>query len=337
MCIRWRVWQLDRTRTECIRISRLKALSDTDSLMLVYDEREQLRLACIKKFVLPVTEKLVTAFKCFLTIEGTHKHQRMRVIVLSNFLVLDMAIFGPSIHGSSTMLRLDHVAGLQDDTFDHGGVSSHSFKLLVVKHRQGESEVQETVWKLAFSKAETCNHARETMSDFEWRARQLRDHMRERPSEDPVMKKIAAKCATYHHLVAGQELVEARNSDSMFLIKSGSVTEAHDKLTFRLLREGSCFGEANFVKGSISTQVCLQHCCSTGHLRSQTLRLDPRRGQCTGVSARKQCSCGHRTSTRTHGEPNRARHESRSALLVHHVQRYPLWACQVPSLDTRLL
>ena len=71
MCIRWRVWQLDRTRTECIRISRLKALSDTDSLMLVYDEREQLRLACIKKFVLPVTEKLVTAFKCFLTIEGT--------------------------------------------------------------------------------------------------------------------------------------------------------------------------------------------------------------------------------------------------------------------------
>ena len=76
------------------------------------------------------------------------------------------------------------------------------------------------------------------VSDFEWRARQLRDHVRERPSEDPVMKKIAAKCATYHHLVAGQELVEARNSDSMFLIKSGSVTEAHDKLTFRLLREG---------------------------------------------------------------------------------------------------
>ena len=99
------MWQLDRTRTECIRISRLKALSDTDSLMLVYDEREQLRLACIKKFVLPVTEKFVTAFKCFLTIEGTHKHQRMRVIVLSNFLVLDMAIFGPSIHGSSTMLQ----------------------------------------------------------------------------------------------------------------------------------------------------------------------------------------------------------------------------------------
>jgi hypothetical protein len=40
--------QLDRTRTECIRVSRLKSLTDADALMASYDEGEQLRLACIK-------------------------------------------------------------------------------------------------------------------------------------------------------------------------------------------------------------------------------------------------------------------------------------------------
>ena len=35
---------LDQTRTECIRISRLRALSDTESLKLMYDDGEQLRL-----------------------------------------------------------------------------------------------------------------------------------------------------------------------------------------------------------------------------------------------------------------------------------------------------
>jgi hypothetical protein len=40
--------QLDRTRTECIRVSRLKSLTDADALMASYDESEQLRLACIK-------------------------------------------------------------------------------------------------------------------------------------------------------------------------------------------------------------------------------------------------------------------------------------------------
>jgi hypothetical protein len=43
--------QLDRTRTECIRVSRLKSLTDTDALMASYDEKERLRLACIKVFL----------------------------------------------------------------------------------------------------------------------------------------------------------------------------------------------------------------------------------------------------------------------------------------------
>jgi len=39
--------QFDRTRTECVRVSNLKAISETESLMVMYDEGGQLRQVCV--------------------------------------------------------------------------------------------------------------------------------------------------------------------------------------------------------------------------------------------------------------------------------------------------
>jgi len=255
LCLKLTI-QLDRTRTECIRISRLKALTDTDALMMIYDEREQLRQHSTKIFGLPESEKMVLASKCFLsTEEESEQHLRRRLIILTNFLVMDTAIFGPTISSTgSSLLRIDQLFDVSDS--EQGGgtenrleTASHSFYLKTVND-VGNSQS----WKIAFATASTAHQVRMSLSDMCSRARHLRQMLRDRPFEDNVVKRLIEKVGMIHYLVEGQELVEARSSDSLFLVRSGGVTQRCDKLVYRMLREGSCFGETNFAKGCISSQ-----------------------------------------------------------------------------------
>jgi len=187
--------QLDRTRTECIRISRLKALSDTDSLMLLYDEREQLRLASIRIFGLPVSEKMVLLCKCFLTNDEmkTGGQQRMRMIIVTNYVVMDTAVFGPSISKTgSTMLRIDQLYEAYDNVPLES--NSHSFCLKAVLEN---GEIAE--WKIAFSTAATCHRVRASLSDMCTRGVQVRESLCQRPFDDPGIKRIIEKCGRYIH------------------------------------------------------------------------------------------------------------------------------------------
>jgi hypothetical protein len=80
-------------------------------------------------------------------------------------------------------------------------------------------------WKLAFATASTAHQVRESLSDMCSRARHLRQMLRDRPFEDNAVKRLIEKCGTTHYLVEGQELVEARSSDSLFIVRSGGVTQ----------------------------------------------------------------------------------------------------------------
>ena len=206
LCLKLTI-QLDRTRTECIRLSRLRALTDTDALMEIYDEREQLRLASIKIFGLPGSEKMVLSSKCFLTTEEEGDvHMRRRLIVLTNFLVMDTAIFGPAISRTgSTLLRLDQLYEIYET--DSSESDSHAFFL---KSMNDMGTTQS--WKIAFATASSAHQVRISLSDMCSRARHLRQTLRDRPFEDPVIKRLIEKCGTDHLLLKGQELVEVRES-----------------------------------------------------------------------------------------------------------------------------
>ena len=104
--------QLDRTRTECIRISRLKAMSDTDLRTLHGDEGENIRRHCIKIIQLPVNERLLLSAKCFASSQAVvlKGRRRMRLIVMSDHVIFDHAVHGPNVSKNSVLVRLDQVS-----------------------------------------------------------------------------------------------------------------------------------------------------------------------------------------------------------------------------------
>lgn len=55
--------QLSRARLEAIRISECRAFNDRQTVLRDQDETEQLRIACIKGFSLPMTEKVAMIIK----------------------------------------------------------------------------------------------------------------------------------------------------------------------------------------------------------------------------------------------------------------------------------
>jgi hypothetical protein len=78
---------------------------------MMYDEGEQLRQDCVKKFNLPVSEKMVLTSKCFVeSVDMRIGRTRVRLILLTDTLVLDKDIFGPQVNQKSFIFRLDQVS-----------------------------------------------------------------------------------------------------------------------------------------------------------------------------------------------------------------------------------
>ncbi len=253
--------QVERTQTESLRISGLKALTDTDSLLQICDENEVLRLDCIKIFELASSEQVVLSCKCRLTTDDIRifgkSYQRMRLILMSNYLVMDAAIFGPKIGAAqSTLLHLDQVRKVYDDNSDTS-FDEHTFCLEVLSD---DHEIEE--WKVELSTSATCQEVRQNLMQFVLRGEVQRQvKLSERPFEDPGFMYIMEKCSTKHDLVKGQTLAHAQ--DSLFIIHTGEVIQMCDKLVYRHLREGSCFGETNFVKGTKSSEFSVHAISST--------------------------------------------------------------------------
>ena len=146
-------------------------------------------LNSIRLFRLPVSEKISLSAKCFLQSEdmGIPRPQRLRIIVLKDFVIFDTAIFGPHLSRRSKLLRLDqlyqvfdsHQKGLEE-------VDEWSFCLKVLDDVNGEQEVIEMT--IHFSTADTLHEVREIMMEMTLRARNLRITQATRPLLDPSIQ-----------------------------------------------------------------------------------------------------------------------------------------------------
>ena len=68
-------------------------------------------------FRLPASEKMILSSKCFLTTSDfkiEFRRKRARLILLNDHLVLDFAIFGPSITKNSILIRLEQLIEVYD-------------------------------------------------------------------------------------------------------------------------------------------------------------------------------------------------------------------------------
>ena len=173
---------LDRTRTECIRISRLKALSDKSSFLSDHNEEEQLRLDCIQLFRLPATEKLDSTAKVWILAEDmrVRTDTRMRLLVLADHIVLDRAIFGPAVSKDSIILRLDQLYQVYDPY--NKQESDLKFCVKVLCEIGGTEELIEI--RIGFGSAATYHQIREQVTELTKRAHDLRWKQRERPLLD---------------------------------------------------------------------------------------------------------------------------------------------------------
>ena len=97
-------------KVEAIRISSLRALNDSESLLASEDNWEMLREACVEVAKIPVHEKLCRVFRCRVSTSGA---PRIRVLVLQNYLVLDPAYYGPIVSKKATLIRLFHMRSVR--------------------------------------------------------------------------------------------------------------------------------------------------------------------------------------------------------------------------------
>jgi hypothetical protein len=272
---------LERARTESIRISRLKALTDQASLMLLYDESEKLRLDCIKKFSLPSNEQMNLHAKCFLSSDeeiirrkypsiASRKGmggKRLRVIVLSDHIVFDPEIFGPSISSRSFTFRLDQLYQVynhyspEEEAEGNKADFASTFRMKVlvdveqggnVSFPLGAHEIAELT--LAFRNAEKGLDVRRALEGLCDRAATLRIKQSERPLNHMRIEDLLKRLGFRHKLKQGQEFPDARVNDSLFIVEKGSISLSCDKEVYKLIRKGACFGETNFVKGQLSAQ-----------------------------------------------------------------------------------
>jgi hypothetical protein len=100
------------SQVEAIRISSLRALNDSESLLASENHWEMLQEACVKVTKIPVHEKLRCVFRCRVSTSGASS-PRIRVLVLQNYLVLDTAYYGPIVSKNATLIRLFHMRSVR--------------------------------------------------------------------------------------------------------------------------------------------------------------------------------------------------------------------------------
>ena len=127
----------------------------------------------------------------------------------------------------------------------------------------GGEEILEEI-ELVCGTVATHHAVHELMTDFQMRAVQLRMEQCQRPLVDKSIQPFVEKCAIVHTLECGQEIKEIQ---SLFLVRQGEVALKCDKLVYRSLRAGSCFGESSMIKGDKSVQFTVRCPCTFSQLK----------------------------------------------------------------------
>jgi hypothetical protein len=193
--------------------------------------------------------------------------KRLRVIVLSDHIVFDPEIFGPSISSRSFTFRLDQLYQVynhyspEEEAEGNKADFASTFRMKVlvdveqggnVSFPLGAHEIAELT--LAFRNAEKGLDVRRALEGLCDRAATLRIKQSERPLNHMRFEDLLKRLGFRHKLKQGQEFPDARVNDSLFIVEKGSISLSCDKEVYKLIRNGACFGETNFVKGQLSAQ-----------------------------------------------------------------------------------
>jgi len=238
--------QLSRVRMEAIRIGSLKQFNDRQTVLAEQDETERLRVACISTFGLPMNEKMTVRLKCSWKV-GMSKPRRVRLMVFLNYLILDPEFFGPEIGVRSELIALRQL---------HSVAPARQANVIIVtllgERVHGLDIAANTFdYELTFNDPSKTRFVYNLLSSMCRKAEETRERERIRPFETPLMSSLLENCSSVFRLKKGERLEEASSKSSLFLVRTGEIRlVTRNGQVFRLVREGSCFGEINFALNS---------------------------------------------------------------------------------------
>jgi hypothetical protein len=264
--------QLSRIQMETIRIGNLKGLNDVQSALGDQDRVEMLLTSAIECFKLPMNQKLLTSAKChckrlpdrsyFHNPDGRSTNlpmeefqdRKMRLIILSNDLILDPAFYGPEVSPKSRIFQirqLHSVSPHEPRTSNQSQAPSDAIDLRI----RSDHDASVATYVIAFNDYSTYRECYDRISHACHVAEGLRAQEQFRPFQSSCMAGLLEKCSILHRLKKDERLLEASANTSLFLICSGECRLiSSDGRVFSVLREGFCIGEVNFALE-----------CSAGH------------------------------------------------------------------------
>jgi len=237
--------RLSRIRIDAVRLGRLKALNDRQTVLADSDESEKLRSGCLSMFGLPMNEKLLTRAKCSCVYPEKDKAVRLRMIIMVNYIILDPDFFGPDISSASeiwSLRQLHSVSPGEDD-------ANTTLQMTLLGERVHGLDIAANVveYKFTFNDSLKTRLIYHHISSMCKKAEETRARERQRPFETPVMSSLLETCSLVHRIKKGDVLREASSKSSLFLVCSGEIRlKVKDGDVFRIVREGALFGEINF-------------------------------------------------------------------------------------------
>jgi hypothetical protein len=180
--------------------------------------------------------------------------RKMRLIILSNDLILDPAFYGPEVSPKSRIFQirqLHSVSPHEPRTSNQSQAPSDAIDLRI----RSDHDASVATYVIAFNDYSTYRECYDRISHACHVAEGLRAQEQFRPFQSSCMAGLLEKCSILHRLKKDERLLEASANTSLFLICSGECRLiSSDGRVFSVLREGFCIGEVNFALE-----------CSAGH------------------------------------------------------------------------
>ena len=251
--------RLSVAHSESMRLSMLKSFNDRQSVLQMDDELEKLKVHAISVFDLPVNEKLLftskATYRCKDGAEtesstGRRNTKKIRLIVMSNYLILDPEIFGPTIstHAEVLLCHQLHSVAYKSDSQQNTlvlmvqGELVHGLELVAnIREYEFTFHAIESVQQMSIWLREMCKKAHE-----------MRERNRKRPFDAPHMLYLLEKCSKVHTLKKGGVLKEGSKTTSLFIVRTGCIKLKHEGFVYRCIRAGGCFGSTEFIEGTVS-------------------------------------------------------------------------------------
>ena len=146
---------------------------------------------------------------------------KVRVILMSNHIILDPEIFGPVVSWKSEILRASQLHAVY--------MKSKAHEKCLVLEVQGERlhglelVTNMRMYQFSFQSTAAVQYIFNRLQEMCKKAHEKRKRHRERYFESPHMHFLLEKCSRVHQLRKGQTLLEAATTDSLFVVRTGKL------------------------------------------------------------------------------------------------------------------